>query len=418
VSYKQAHIIGQQSIEIDFDNLDNAFGVQERIAELFYEKLQPKMEALFDDMFERDRVVYMEKLEVDCETLSIDNWEEEWVETALRKLTDQLRQADKTYRSIDENCKELLFYLGHGYLPWNSRVRSLIQFETSIIIDARFIRQVLKLIRQDQLTASRLVRNFREGFVKRIIETAAHETGLSQHSFEELTGENKITAKTYAVVAEAILVALSSEKVSLQELKKDINNTMAKFERHKKETQPPKQLKKLSDKKEEEAIYISNAGLAIFNPFVPLLFERLDFTKEGVWEDERKQQQGTMALQYLVNGLEKIDESDLVFPKIICGLDPEDIITEDIIITRRIKDACDELTQELIGQWTALKNTGIESFRNTFIQREGKLSRVDHGWLLQVERKSVDILLNSLPWGIGIIRLPWMKEIVFTEWAY
>jgi hypothetical protein len=36
--------------------------------------------------------------------------------------------------------------------------------------------------------------------------------------------------------------------------------------------------------------------------------------------------------------------------------------------------------------------------------------------MLQVEQKAVDVLLNTLPWGIGVIKLPWMKEILHTEW--
>jgi len=44
------------------------------------------------------------------------------------------------------------------------------------------------------------------------------------------------------------------------------------------------------------------------------------------------------------------------------------------------------------------------------------LTEVDNGWLLQVEQKPVDVLVNHLPWGIGTIRLPWMQEILYTEW--
>jgi hypothetical protein len=63
-----------------------------------------------------------------------------------------------------------------------------------------------------------------------------------------------------------------------------------------------------------------------------------------------------------------------------------------------------------------LKNTGREALRETFLQRLGKLSPTDHGWLLQVEQKAVDFLLNRLPWGIGVIKLPWMDEKIFVEW--
>jgi len=39
-----SHIIRTQSIDIHFENLDGAIGLQDRVAEVFYEKLQPAME--------------------------------------------------------------------------------------------------------------------------------------------------------------------------------------------------------------------------------------------------------------------------------------------------------------------------------------------------------------------------------------
>jgi hypothetical protein len=42
----------------------------------------------------------------------------------------------------------------------------------------------------------------------------------------------------------------------------------------------------------------------------------------------------------------------------------------------------------------------------------------DGDWLLQVEAKTVDILLNQLPWGISMIKLPWMQRMLWIEWDY
>ena len=35
---------------------------------------------------------------------------------------------------------------------------------------------------------------------------------------------------------------------------------------------------------------------------------------------------------------------------------------------------------------------------------------------LYVERKGVDVLLESLPWTISIIKLPWMQDSLQVEW--
>ena len=51
------------------------------------------------------------------------------------------------------------------------------------------------------------------------------------------------------------------------------------------------------------------------------------------------------------------------------------------------------------------------------MQREGKLTRKPFDWLLQVEQKTLDILLGRLPWGLSMIKLPWMPEMLRVEWA-
>ena len=128
-----------------------------------------------------------------------------------------------------------------------------------------------------------------------------------------------------------------------------------------------------------------------------------------------------LALQimgFLSTGNEMTEEFDMPLNKILCGMEIQDPIGEEVRIPENLQSACEELLRAVIGQWGVLKNTGIDSFRETFLNRPGKLAKVDNGWLLQVEQKAVDVLMNKLPWGIGTIKLPWMREILFTEWAY
>ncbi len=46
----------------------------------------------------------------------------------------------------------------------------------------------------------------------------------------------------------------------------------------------------------------------------------------------------------------------------------------------------------------------------------GDLLRVDEGWRLKVARTGYDVLLDRLPWGIGFVLLPWMKQPLYVEW--
>src|SRR4051812_21095554 len=91
----QSHIIQKQFVEIEFENVDNAMGMQNRIAEVFYERVQPQMEVLFDELFGKNYYASLDKLEIDCGVLNKKNWEQEFTEQAIGKLKEQLVQVNK-----------------------------------------------------------------------------------------------------------------------------------------------------------------------------------------------------------------------------------------------------------------------------------------------------------------------------------
>jgi hypothetical protein len=71
----------------------------------------------------------------------------------------------------------------------------------------------------------------------------------------------------------------------------------------------------------------------------------------------------------------------------------------------------------MISHWSAIGNTSVQGLRQTFLQREGYLSRKEDGWHLQVPKRTFDMLLDKLPWSISTIRLPWMETILWVEWT-
>jgi hypothetical protein len=71
-----------------------------------------------------------------------------------------------------------------------------------------------------------------------------------------------------------------------------------------------------------------------------------------------------------------------------------------------------------IRHWGALGSASPDGLREGFLQREGKLEKRADGWRLIVERKTIDVLLDRLPWGVGMVALPWMgEEVVWVEWG-
>jgi hypothetical protein len=166
-----------------------------------------------------------------------------------------------------------------------------------------------------------------------------------------------------------------------------------------------------------EGIYISNAGLVILHPFLTLFFENL-----GLLDDNRQfisshtQIKAAVILYYLQSGQVDYNEWEMSLNKILCGMDTDELIPNDILLSDQEKAESDTLLKTVIEYWDALKRSSVEAVQTTFLTREGKVSFKETHWLIQVERTGVDILVDRLPWGIGTIRLPWLNELIYVEW--
>ena len=167
----------------------------------------------------------------------------------------------------------------------------------------------------------------------------------------------------------------------------------------------------------DEVLYVSNAGLVILHPFLSSFFKGLDLLDdENQFTSAETQIKAAVLLYYLQCGLEEYKEWEMPLNKILCGMATDELIPDDIIISEHEKNECNSLLQSVIEYWTALKGASIEALQTTFITREGKIVFKENHWLIQVERTGVDILLDRLPWGIGTIKLPWLKALIYIEW--
>ena len=100
----------------------------------------------------------------------------------------------------------------------------------------------------------------------------------------------------------------------------------------------------------------------------------------------------------------------------LCGFQVEDYINASVRLTKREALEATNLIQSVIENWKALKNTSVQGFRESFLQRKGILFETEQHWTLQVERKGFDLLLNTIPWGFSTIKLAWMKKYIQVEW--
>lgn len=165
----------------------------------------------------------------------------------------------------------------------------------------------------------------------------------------------------------------------------------------------------------KEGIFVHNAGLVIVASFLPMFFKKLSLLSEA--NELTNKNKAVLLVQYLASGKEFIAEFELGLSKILCGLEMETPVNTSIILTSEEKEEASELLLSAIEYWSILKNTSVDGLRHSFLVRDGKLSFNKNEWLLQVEQKPYDMLLQNLPWNISMIKLPWMKNLLKTEWV-
>lgn len=192
---------------------------------------------------------------------------------------------------------------------------------------------------------------------------------------------------------------------------KDLSGSDSKTKESKKEIS-----KSESNQDLDEEIFIENAGLVLLHPFIESLFSNLYLTENGKFQSFPDKSLATKILQFLVYGENQLTENHYVLNKILCGIDISGVIDLSVKLNPKTEKESLEMLGAVISHWSILKNTSVEGLRETFLRREGKITRLDKGWKVQVERKAVDVLLDKLPWGIGIIKLPWMSEMMYVDW--
>lgn len=168
-----------------------------------------------------------------------------------------------------------------------------------------------------------------------------------------------------------------------------------------------------------EALTVGNAGLCLLAPWFVRLFAMLGYLNE-----ERKKFRNTASkvraaflLQYIVCGEEREwREAELAFNRLLTALPGHVPLPKCLPLTEEERQTADSMVAGVKANWAQMNGTSVEGFRGSFILRKGTLEQEEERWLLTVEEKAYDILLETVPWGFRQIRLPWLKKYVQVRW--
>lgn len=167
-----------------------------------------------------------------------------------------------------------------------------------------------------------------------------------------------------------------------------------------------------------ETQFITNAGLVILHPFLQSLFEQLNLCKNDIWTKKMNQHKAILLTQFMITGQEKSFENELFLNKILCGFPVESVVNTQLKITKKEKEKCYSLLQAVSEYWKVMQKSSVEALQESFLQRNGKIIiQGESRFELWVEEKGFDILLEQLPWGIGMVKTPWMEEYLICNWS-
>ena len=195
----------------------------------------------------------------------------------------------------------------------------------------------------------------------------------------------------------------------------DLENPEAKNSAPANKTELPREAGQPS-LKTGESIEINNAGLVILAQFLPLFFDALGLIKDKAFATEESAGRAALLLQYVITGETALPEHELTLNKLLCGLDPDVPLPGFIHISKHETEEVNNLLESVVEHWKALKGTSARGLRQTFLNRPGILTKDVNGWSVYVERTTVDVLLDHLPWSISIIKLPWNDNLIYVEW--
>ncbi|WP_308548152.1 contractile injection system tape measure protein [uncultured Parabacteroides sp.] len=166
------------------------------------------------------------------------------------------------------------------------------------------------------------------------------------------------------------------------------------------------------------SLEVANAGLVLFNPFLPRLFSVLGYLTDdrSSFRNEEFQRRAIFVLQHIVSEGKEFSEIDLSLNKLLTGYPLSSPLPRSLELSEEEKDTVLSLQQAILQNWSKMKNTSYRGFCETFVRRRGKLVEEDQYWTLTVEERAVDVLMPSIPWSYSMVKYPFMPKAIQVKW--
>ena len=419
------HIIAKQTIHLQIAPTVEEASIQHQWSELYWQDLLPEIDRLFTQYCPNGEVWQIDQLELDLGHFQTGELRKEillpLLSQALEKwlskqtgVPQQIQKSPLPHRLFDQ----WLFYLKNGYLPW-SLPQLPENWEQSIIEtlakQTSAIENLRDVLQENLFAITRLIQQHKAAFLQQVVETyTTKKQGPLLPFIAQLPQRKKQVTFWQGVIQLTIIKRkkLTSEILIQSYLKEEANFVVAENADALNE-----QFKNPKSQIDQQGIFTQIAGIVLVHFFLSRFFGKLDLLKSNDFKDAQARSKAVHLLYYLATNQTEPDEVDLPLLKFLCGMPFNWPISPYIKLSEVELEEADALLQAVIHHWGALGKVSNASLQQGFLNREGKLVQTDAGWRLVVEKSPIDVVLGQLPWGIGIVKLPWMEEPFKVEWV-
>jgi hypothetical protein len=328
-------------------------------------------------------------------------------------------------------AESFLYFLETGSLPWwckagevpdESRLAMLLTSSEKLFLSSgdEFCNALLQLLMTSTVAARRLTLQFPPAFVRELFSVLVDPLSCLSGAQTEGTPEK---TKEGAVSGEDTEVS-TSHPGSGSLVSRLIRQTAAggdddHFEAAQWQEEAPPTSKTLTDVHSKPPVpeqIVDHAGLILLHPFLESLFSEFGLLADGKWTDQACRTRAVHLLAYLATGQENLPEFALQFEKYLCGMKQDEPLQRYVHLPSEVKAEAEMLLKAAIGHWKILKSTSPQGLREGFLERKGKLVAAGLQHRLIVEQRPHDLLLAYLPWGISMVRLRWLDQILTVDW--
>jgi hypothetical protein len=221
----------------------SAVAMQDTIKHTYYNKLLPKLDALFSELVTNETVVRIDKLEVDLGKIDKDKFELELVEKTIANIEKQLGEklqfdvntsnSVTTFSTHQSAVDEFIYFLEHGYFSWRSRHKQIALLEKALMEDniavAALKNNLNTLVSERTSVVNRLVFQFSDEFLDFLSQCfvpgffAKEVLLITQKTFPaDVTIQDKIAVRNYIWRILFVNLSLTSNELQLTILSKTI----------------------------------------------------------------------------------------------------------------------------------------------------------------------------------------------------